>query len=117
MSQRIAYICSPHEGNVENNSALQYCRQVYEAGFMPICPHIHFTRFLDQEKPVERKDGKKMALRLLDKCGLVVVCGEITEEMLCEMLYAKQKHKIITMLEGIITVQSIIERSGTGGTC
>ena len=37
-----------------------YCRQVYDAGYSPICPVLFLPTFLKDEIPQEHKDGLDM---------------------------------------------------------
>lgn len=82
MERPFAYVCSPFRGDVKNNTrrAQEYCRQVYEAGYIPLAPHLLFPQFLDDNDPAQRQAGIDMGLDLLTKCNLLVVCGaDITE--------------------------------------
>ena len=40
MKRPFAYVTAPWTGSAcqNNDEALRYCRQVYDAGFTPICP-------------------------------------------------------------------------------
>ena len=52
----LAYICSPYRGDEEANAerAREYSRQVFEAGYLPVTPHIYFSQFLSESIPEER---------------------------------------------------------------
>lgn len=94
MNERpLAYICSPLQGNIPANvkRAAKYCRMAYDAGYLPIAPHVSFTPFLDDENPIERKEGMAMGLQLLKKCRVLIVCGsKISSGMDGEISEAKR---------------------------
>ncbi|GHU54053.1 hypothetical protein FACS1894132_08040 [Clostridia bacterium] len=59
------YICSPYreytdkqdhqlpvEDNIEN--AVNYCKIAIANGCLPVCPHIYFIQFLDDDKISQR---------------------------------------------------------------
>lgn len=87
------YVCSPYRGDIEKNTALarEYCRQVYEAGYSPIAPHLFFPQFLHEEIPDERRAGMHMGESLFQQCRALVVCGNvISEGMKAEIALAKR---------------------------
>ena len=55
----IAYITAAWSGNrtADRERAAQYCRQVYEAGYSPLCPMLFLPVFLHESIPKEHKDG------------------------------------------------------------
>lgn len=70
------YICSPLRGNIEDNinKAKEYCKFVVaKMKAMPVCPHIYFTQFLDDNNELEREIGMDFGLRLLSECDRVMV--------------------------------------------
>lgn len=65
------YICSPLS-NI--NKAKEYCKFVVaKMKAMPVCPHIYFTQFLDDNNKLEREIGIDFGLRLLPECDRVIV--------------------------------------------
>lgn len=103
-----AYVCSPFRGDTGSNTekAREYCRLIYEAGFTPICPHLHFPQFLNDSIPEERKAGMEMANSLLRRCHVLVVCGEqVSEGMMCEIILANRLNITATTLDGILTIK------------
>lgn len=88
-----AYVCSPYRGDIEANTewAREYCRQVYEAGYIPLAPHLLFPQFLKEEIPEEREAGLEMAAALIPMCRVLVVCGdEVSEGMAGEIALAER---------------------------
>lgn len=70
------YICSPLRGNIDDNinKAKEYCKFVVaKMKAMPVCPHIYFTQFLDDNNELEREIGMDFGLRLLSECDRVIV--------------------------------------------
>lgn len=66
----IAYITVVWSGNrtADRERAAQYCRQVYEAGYSPLCPMLFLPVFLHESIPQEHKSK----MNLLSKfCFLV----------------------------------------------
>lgn len=89
------YIASPYRGNVEKNvcSALSYSKFAVNQNYMPMCPHIYFTRFLDDCIEDERKKGLSLALQMLRQCKEMWVFGnKISEGMHNEIIEAKKNN-------------------------
>ena len=108
MKRPIAYITAPWGADdVENTEkAAKYCREVYEAGFSPICPLLFLPLFLNDEIPEEHKDAVDMARDLLRRANVLVVCGRgITEPMKDDIAIAERLRITATTLNGILTVK------------
>lgn len=102
-----AYVCAPGRGSntAELNKIREYCRLLYEAGYTPISPALHFPQFLNMRVPKERKHAAEMAQSLLRRCRVVVACGPaITEDMVCDLLLARRLNITATTLDGILTI-------------
>ena len=86
------YICSPLRGDIEANikKAQTYCREVILQGHLPICPHIYFTQFLDDNVESERNTGMVYGLKALEMCDEVWVYGEPSEGMKAEIELAEK---------------------------
>ncbi len=76
-SKRV-YICSPLKGNVEKNTAnaVRYCRYAFDKGFVPICPHIFYPQFLDNENLMERAAGIRYGLESMWQAREIWVFGD-----------------------------------------
>ncbi len=63
MKRPLAYITAPWSNSQYENaeSAAAYCRQVYDAGYSPICPVLFLPTFLKDEIHQEHKDGLDMS--------------------------------------------------------
>lgn len=108
MKRPLAYITAPWgENEFENTeNAARWCRQVYDAGFSPVCPLLFLPLFLKDSIPQEHKDGIDMGRDLLRRSRVLVVCGHIvTEEMKNDIAIAQRLGITATTLEGILTVK------------
>ena len=82
MKRPFAYITAPWGANEFENTetAAKYCRDVYDAGFAPICPILWLSLFLADDIPQEHKDGIDIARDLLRRAHVLVVCGKTVDE-------------------------------------
>ena len=88
------YVCSPYRGNIEKNiqNAKNYCREIILDGDLPICPHIYFTQFLDDNKDDERNLAFEINKELIKNCDLINIYirdGYISEGMKQEIALAE----------------------------
>ena len=93
MKRPLAYITAPWgESRRENEeNAARYCRQVYDAGYSPICPMLVLSTFLKDSIPQEHKDGLDMARDDLRRSPVLVVCGStVTEAMKNDIAVAER---------------------------
>ena len=114
MKRPFAYITAPWtENQYQNNEFDQhYCRQVYDAGYTPICPLLMLTLILNDKVPQEHKDGLDMSKDLLRRSHVLVVCGDsVTEAMKNDIAIAERLHITATTLDGILTIK------GQGRSC
>ena len=96
MNRSFAYVSAPAIEGRNNKKLREYCRELYDLGYLPVCPSIMFSQFLADEIP------KTMSLDLLRRCRVVVVCtNDITEDMEKEILLAKKLGITATTLAGI----------------
>ena len=109
MKRPLAYITAPWGGSKSENekNAASYCRQVYDAGYSPVCPMLIHSNFLTDSIPQEHKDGLDMARDLLRRAHVLVVCGSgISDAMKDDIATAQRLHITATTLDGILTVKS-----------
>ena len=90
MKRPLAYITAPWSNSQYENaeSAAAYCRQVYDAGYSPICPVLFLPTFLKDEIPQEHKDGLDMARDYLRRSHVLEVCGHGIDATAHETAYA-----------------------------
>lgn len=127
---RKIFVCSPYrpkskdpkeaKQQLEENilRARLACRFVTAVGHMPMCPHLYFTRFLDDRKVSERELGLNYgAYWLMDADEVWVFGDEITEGMQQELemtkicgipvrFIAEPANIVIDMLEEICKAQN-----------
>ena len=88
---KLVYICAPLLGDVEKNIefARQKAQEVFQAGDIPVCPHLMFPPVADPENPQQDQAAREMGLRLVESCQQVNVYGpEWTEGMWAEIRHA-----------------------------
>ena len=88
---KLVYICAPLRGDVEKNIefARQKAQEVFQAGDIPVCPHLMFPPIADPEIPQQDQAAREMGLRLVESCQEVHVYGpEWTEGMWAEIRHA-----------------------------
>ena len=107
MKRPLAYITAAWSGNECENTeaAARYCRQVYEAGYSPICPILLTGRFIHDGIPQEHKDSLDMARDYLRRSRVLVVCGRrVNETVKNDIATAERLHITATTLDGILTI-------------
>ena len=108
MKRPLAYITASWSvSQYENtkNTAV-YCRQVYDAGYSPVCPVLFLPTFLEDEITQEHKDGLDMARDYLCRSHVLVVCGHgIDETVKNDIATAERLWITATTLDGIVTVR------------
>ena len=88
---KLVYICAPLRGDVEKNIefARQKAQEVFQAGDIPVCPHLMFPPIADPENPQQDQAAREMGLRLVESCQEVHVYGpEWTQGMWEEIRHA-----------------------------
>ena len=88
---KLVYICAPLRGDVEKNIefARQKAQEVFQAGDIPVCPHLMFPPIADPEDPVQDQTVRDRCKRLVESCQEVRVCtSTITEGMWAEINHA-----------------------------
>lgn len=92
MIKKLVYICSPCRGDYEKNidNAATYSREAIMHGYIPITPHLYFTRFMDDSNSTERTMAMEAGCQLLLMCSEVWVFGldEPSEGMQAEIALA-----------------------------
>ena len=90
--KKLVYICSPLRGDYEKNidNAATYSRMAFRKGYIPITPHLYFTRFMDDTNSKERSMAMSAGLQLLLMCSEVWVFGldHPSEGMQAEIAFA-----------------------------
>lgn len=104
--KKYVYICSPCRGDYEKNidNAISYSRIAFLMGYIPITPHIYFTRFMDDTNTKERNMAMNAGKELLTTCSEVWVFGldNLSEGMQEEIALAIRREIPIKVGEKMI---------------
>lgn len=89
---KLIFVSSPYRGAVPHNLAVARAaaRQVFDAGGVPVVPHLYIPLVLDDDLPEERDQGIAGALRLLSVCDELWAFGEPSEGMAMEIAEAER---------------------------
>lgn len=98
---KLVYICAPLRGNVEQNIefARQRAREVFQAGDIPVCPHLMFPPIANPGNPDEDQSAREMGLRLVALCQQVNVYGTCTAGMRDEIELAERLEILVKYFE------------------
>ena len=90
------YIASPYRGDTATNilNAKRYSRYAVQQGRLPMCPHIYFTQFLDDDNETERRKGLNLALQMLKRCKEMWVFGDTVSEGMQNEIKAARRWNI-----------------------
>lgn len=106
MKRPLAYITAAQIGDAYE-TAVRCCRQVYDAGYIPVCPSLFTALFLRDAVPQEHKDSIDIAQDYLRRAHVLVVCGQDMDETVKrDIATAGRLHITATTLDGILAVQS-----------
>lgn len=111
----MVYICAPLRGNVENNIefARQKAQEVFQAGGIPVCPHLMFPPIADPGNPAQDQAAREMGLRLVESCQQVHVYGStITEGMRAEIQRAQERSVPVVFEQECVRQVQPRKRSG-----
>ena len=105
MSRPLAYITADFNYWEENRfkKAREFCRDLYDAGYSPICPYLFHRGLLDLDDSEEYQEGRRMANELLRRSRILVVCGiGKSAEVREDIARAKRLQMPITTYSGIL---------------
>lgn len=90
------YIASPLRGDMKKNieNAKRYSRFAIKKNTVPMCPHIYFTQFLNDDNEVERRIGLILRLQMLKRCKEMWVFGDIISEGMANEIRIAEKRNI-----------------------
>lgn len=100
-NRRKVYVASPFSGDTEANTlkAVEYCRMVIDAGYMPLASHLLYPQMLNDKIPAERELGLMFGLALLRMCDEVWVFGPVSSGMAQEIEEARRLKKKLVYKE------------------
>jgi len=90
---RLVYICAPLRDSVQKNIefARLKAKEVFDAGDIPVCPHLMFPPVADPANPEQDRRAREMCLKLIERCHRVNVYGpEWTDGMWQEIHHAER---------------------------
>lgn len=108
MKRPMAYITAAWSNNEFENTenAAKYCRAIYEAGFMPMCPLLFVPLFINDEIPQEHKDGIDIGRDMLRRSHVLIVCGTVVDESVKNDIAVAERLRITaTTLNGILAAK------------
>lgn len=83
----------------------RYCRQLYEAGYTPICPLLSLPEVIDVSNADEYKDYMDISEDMLRRSRILVVCGAgVNETVLTDIAIANRFHVASSTLRGVLGV-------------
>ena len=100
---------------LDSNTRLlkRYCRKIYELGYVPICPKLSDSQYLQMENADEKREFQNISRQKLCRCRMLVVCGnEISNSMSAEIGTAEKRNIICTTLEGLAKIKESDEHDG-----
>ena len=85
------------------SEARKYCRELVNAGYLPLCPVLAFSGIISEKDPDGEKKRREMSEDLLKRARFLVVCGEeLNDDVKEDISIAKRSKVIPTTLAGIL---------------
>lgn len=111
MEKAFAYVCAAPDA--APRLLKRYCRKIYELGYVPICPKLSDSQYLQMENADEKREFQNISRQKLCRCRMLVVCGnEISNSMSTEIGTAEKRNIICTTLEGLAKIKESDEHDG-----
>ena len=111
MEKAFAYVCA--SSDAAPRLLKRYCRKIYELGYVPICPKLSDSQYLQMENADEKREFQNISRQKLCRCRMLVVCGnEISNSMSAEIGTAEKRNIICTTLEGLAKIKESDEHDG-----
>lgn len=78
MKNNLVYICSPYRGNIlEKARNILYARHLtklaLQLGYTPITTHLYLTQVLNDNIPMQRRQGLKAGRDILNACDTIII--------------------------------------------
>ena len=100
MKRPWAFICASEDAS--SRALSQYCRRVYELGYVPVCPRLQDGQYIVLDDPAERSNYNAIVRDKLLRCPMLVLCGKETDAATTAQIGLAQKYsRIVTTLEGL----------------
>ena len=68
-----AFICAA--ATTKSETLRRYCRELYELGYVPVCPPLQDGQYLVLADPTERADYNEIVREKILRSALLVFCG------------------------------------------
>lgn len=95
-----AFICAKE--NAKSRDLREYCRRVYLAGYVPVCPKLQDGDYLNLDLPEERSDFANIVRDKILRCSMLVACdGRYDATMNAQIGLAQKYNRIVTTLDGL----------------
>jgi len=104
MKRPLAYVTAAWRGDAiyDKDRAIDYCRAIYDAGYLPICPSF-FIPIILHDDYVEKEI---MSKEYLKQSKILIVCGNEIDGTVYEDIKRAEKLKIAaTTLNGILALK------------
>lgn len=112
MEKAFAYVCAAPDA--APRLLKRYCRKIYELGYVPICPKLSDSQYLQMENADEKREFQNISRQKLCRCRMLVVCGnEISNSMSAEIGTAEKRNIICTTLEGLAKSRNQMNMTGS----
>ena len=91
MEKAFAYVCA--SSDAAPRLLKRYCRKIYELGYVPICPKLSDSQYLQIENADEKREFQNISRQKLCRCRMLVVCGnEISTSMSADIGTAEKRN-------------------------
>ena len=95
-----AFICAA--ATTKSETLRRYCRELYELGYVPVCPPLQDGQYLVLSDPAERADYNEMVREKILRSALLVFCGRRSDATTAAQIGLAQKYgRIVTDLDGL----------------
>ena len=111
MEKAFAYVCAAPDA--APRLLKRYCRKIYELGYVPICPKLSDSQYLQMENADEKREFQNISRQKLCRCRMLVVCGnEISTP--CPLKSVQPKSEILSVRRWKVWQKSRNQMNMTG---
>lgn len=102
-----AYVSLSHTGDFRQDveRCRKYCRTIYNAGYMPVCPSLILPHFINHDSPEGHQENVEYSKSEIRRCKILVLCDKGNDETRKMEVSAAHFYGIpTTTLDGILSV-------------
>ena len=100
MKRPWAFVCAA--STTKSETLRRYCRELYELGYVPVCPPLQDGQYLVLADPTERADYNEIVREKILRSALLVFCGRRSDANTAAQIGLAQKYgRIVTDLDGL----------------